>query len=84
MASLNVEEIDDILHSLDGIQFIEASGLHPWSKWLTHQEFNERWQREIGPKTLNKGVWSGWYEALKWRTEQNEVFILFIHYYAPI
>jgi hypothetical protein len=84
MASLSVEEIDYLLQSIDAIRCIEASALHSWARWLTPQEFNERWQREIRPKTLNKGVWSGWYEAFEWRTEQNDLFIVVIGYYAPI
>lgn len=83
LRSLNVDQIDIALRSKNDVQWIEASALHFWSHRLSPKEFPDKWQREMRLQTLNKGEWTGWYEAFKWQTT-HRTFIIFVHFYVPI
>ena len=81
--SLDAEEVGRLLQSTDEIRCILTSGIHKNPRWLAPQERRDLWQQEIRPRMLNPS-WEGSYEASEWRTDQNELIIVFLHSYVPI
>lgn len=79
---LGAEDIDHLLQSA-GLRCVHMSRNHGWARWVTPSEINEFWLKQVRPN-LDLGQWSGWYEVAEWRTDQDELIIVFVHTYAAI
>ncbi len=95
MRVLNAEEVDRHLQSSDAIRCIITCHLPegyyqgPYGeegpRWLLSPERDTLWEKEIRPRLSSGNMkWDGFYDAWEWRTDQQELIIVFAYGFVPI
>jgi len=80
---LSAQEVDQLMQSATATRYIITDYINNNPSWLKPEECHQQWHLEIRPRMVNRS-WDGWYDAVEWRTGEDEMIIVFFHGYAPI